>query len=192
MVDRFYSYKSSADKGNLCQLKELINRTSFGSNPKNNMKATESFLEVILYAHIITASKEFMLNNNNIEAVDVHDVAQKISAKFVKLTIPPDNEEPSHSEVTEKDLLYAYAVDLLTISLLWYGFRDAVREGDSRRIVRYWKFLLVVFRVEKHYNYANEGFNFLAQTVLLSPRQACEALWSRTVSMSGMKGKKFQ
>lgn len=45
---------------------------------------------------------------------------------------------------------------------------------------------MAIFRTEKHYNYANEGFNFLAQTVLLSPRQI---LWSRTVNTCGMKGK---
>ena len=193
MVDRLYSTKSSADKGTLNQLKELVNRTSFGSNPKNNMKATESFFEVVLYAHIIAASKEYVSNNSN-ETVVIYDMAQKISSNFVKLTIPDsDNssEETSTStaEETEKDLVHAYAVDLLTTALLWYGFRDAIREGDGKRIIRYWKFLLAIFRAEKHYNYANEGFNLLAQTVLLSPRQVSEIIWSRTVNTAGMKGK---
>lgn len=196
MVDKLYSSKSSADKGTLFQLKELINRTSFGNNPKNNMKATESFLEVILFAHVITASNQFISSSRS-ETADVHDIAQKISAKFVKLTVPAMNED-SNEETTspvhvdqdiDKDHVLAYAVDLLTITLFWYGFRDAIREGDGNRIVRYWKFLLAIFRAEKHYNYANEGFNLIIQTVLLSPRQVSEIMWSRTVNTSGIKGK---
>ena len=175
------------------QLKELVNRTSFGKNPKRDMKGTENFFEVVLFAHVIAASKQVMSSNGN-ETTDVHDIAQKISSKFVKLTVPPLNDTCKQTistihEDSEKDHVFAYAVDLLTFTLFWYGFRDAIREGDGKRIVRYWKFLLAIFRTEKHYNYANEGFNLLAQTVLLSPRQVSEIMWSRTVNTSGIKGK---
>ena len=208
MVDRLYSSKSSADKGTLFQLKQLINRTSFGKIPKNNMKATESFIEVVLFAHVIAASEEFVS-----ETSDVQELAGKIVSKFVKLTVPMLDEDTSTEDAecdrdtnfstqedtecencstdqdTEVDDVFTYAVDLLNVSLLWYGFRDAIREGDGSRILKYWKFLLAIFRKEKHYNYANEGFNLLAQTVLLSPRQVSEILWSRTVNTRGMKGK---
>lgn len=122
MVDRLYSSKSSADKGTLYQLKELVNQTSFGGNSKNNMKATESFFEVVLYAHIIAASKKYVSSNSN-ETIDVCDVARKIFSKFVKLTIPTSDdstEETSTSiaEETEKDFVHTYAVDLLTTALL--------------------------------------------------------------------------
>ena len=211
MVDRLYSSKSSADKGTLFQLKELVNRKSFGKVPKNNMKATESFFEVVLFAHVIAASNEFKS-----ETADVNELAQKIVSNFVKLTVPPpnesttssteedsecdeenssiedadcDSEESASEEGTETDYVFTYAVDLLTVTLLWYGFCDAIREGDGNRILRYWKFLLAIFRKEKHYNYANEGLNLLAQTMLLSPRQVCEILWSRTVNTRGIEGK---
>ena len=92
MVDRFYSTKSSADKGTLFQLKELVNRTSFGKNPKNNMKATEDFLEVVLFAHVIAASNQFLSSDGT---DNVHEIAQKVTSSFVKLTVPPmdDDEE---------------------------------------------------------------------------------------------------
>ena len=45
--------------------------------------------------------------------------------------------------------------------------------------------LLLIFRKEKHYNYANEGFNLLAHTVLLSPRQVSEISWSCTIDTRG-------
>ena len=30
-----------------------------------------------------------------------------------------------------------------TYSLLWHDFHDAKREGDSKRIMTYWKFVMV-------------------------------------------------
>ena len=87
------------------------------------------------------------------------------------------------------DSVYSYAVDILTMGLFWYGFRDAVREGDAKRIVLYWKFLIPIFRQEKYYNYCNEGFLFLAQTLLLSPIEVHDITWNRTVNTSGRVGK---
>ena len=196
MIDRQYSSRSVADKGTLFQLKQLVNRTSFVKDSKHNMKACEDFLEVVLYGHTIAAAKEVTLTS---EECMVNDIAGKIISNFVKITTPnirdndssleDDSLEGTATEDAEQDSVYTYAVDLLTIGLLWYGFRDAVREGDGDRIVRYWKFLMVIFKTENHYNYANEGFNFLAQTTLLSPRKVSELKWSRTVNTSGRKGK---
>jgi len=64
--------------------------------------------------------------------------------------------------------VYAYAIDFLTMVLLWYGFHDAIKMGDGNRILSYWKFLL--FSTIQG-NYAKEGFLLLAQSSLLSPRQ---------------------
>ena len=136
MMDRLYSSKSSADKGTLFQLKQLINRTSFGKIPKNNMKATESFIEVVLFAHVIVASEEFIS-----ETSVVHELSGKIVSKFVKLTVPTLDEDTSTEDAecvrdtnssteedtecensltdqdTEVDHVFTYAVDLLNFSL---------------------------------------------------------------------------
>jgi len=45
-LGRFYS-TTPHDKGTLFQLKQVINRTSFGKIPKHNMKAAEDFLHVV-------------------------------------------------------------------------------------------------------------------------------------------------
>jgi len=55
-VNRFYSTISSTNKGTLFQLKQLVHHTSFGKKPKNNMKTSEDFLELVITAHVITAS----------------------------------------------------------------------------------------------------------------------------------------
>ena len=73
MVNRLYSSKSSADKGALFQLKQLINNmVSFGKIPKNNMKATESFIEVVLFAHVTADPEEFISKTS-----DAHELARK-------------------------------------------------------------------------------------------------------------------
>jgi len=46
--NRLYSTSSSNDWGTLFQLKQLVDRTSFGKEPNHNMKATEDFLCVVL------------------------------------------------------------------------------------------------------------------------------------------------
>jgi len=56
--------------------------------------------------------------------------------------------------------------------LVWYGFHDAVREGNGDRIVLYWKLLLPVFQQQSRYNYAKEAFLLLAQTYYLSKHKA--------------------
>lgn len=74
MIDRQYSYKSVADKGTLCQLKELVNRTSFGKDSKHNMKASEDFLEVVVYGHVVAAAKVFTSTAS--EESTVHDISK--------------------------------------------------------------------------------------------------------------------
>lgn len=158
------------------------------------MKATEDFLETVLIAHVTAAAKDLRTSLNS-GTCKCADLAKELVSKFISISIPSRNEEGNinSDETTEppevNDSVYSYAVDVLTMGLLWYGFRDAVREGDGNRIIRYWKFLLPIFRQEKHYNYANEAFLLIAQTLLLSPRQVCDIKWNRTVNTTGQIGK---
>lgn len=82
----------------------------------------------------------------------------------------------------------SYATDVITLGLLWHGFHDSVKEGDGDRILLYWKFLLPIFQQTKHYNYAGEAFNLLAQSLYLSPRKCAELKWGRTINTHGRAG----
>ena len=66
---------------------------------------------------------------------------------------------------------------------------DAIREGDGERIIRYWKFLMVVFRKDNHYNYANEGLTLIMQSLILSLRKVMELKWSKCINTQGRQGK---
>lgn len=47
---------------------------------------------------------------------------------------------------------------------------------------------MIIFRQQGHYNYSKKAFHFIAQTLLLSPRQAMDLKWSRTINTHGCAG----
>jgi len=137
---------------------------------------------MVLSSYIVSAAKEVMTTDN---LDNCNDVAKALVKKFVALSLPSD--EPS-SVLLPTDSVYEYAIDFLTIGLLWHGFHDSIRHGDGNRIVTYWKFLTVLFKEEGHFNYAKEGFSLVAQSLLFSPRKAAELKWCRTVNTHGRVG----
>ena len=86
----------------------------------------------------------------------------------------PDEQNADSIATQSSDMLYDYSTDLLTFCLLWHGFHDATREGDGDRILHYWKFLMVIFQQQGHYNYANEGLTLAIQSQVLSERKGAE------------------
>ena len=69
-------------------------------------------------------------------------------------------------------------------------FMDATREGDGERIIRCWRYLLLLFKLDKRTNYSVEAFNLLAQyEFFFTPRMKAQLMWSRTVNMHGRAGK---
>ena len=129
-----------------------------GPDPKNNMKATEDFLYLVLCAYVVAAAKQCVEAGE-----DCLSVAKKVVSQFIKITISGQDED---SQVHINDGAYNYATDLLTMLLVWHGFHDSVKEGDGDRILLYWKVMLPVFQQSGHYNYAKEAF-FIIGTVSL-------------------------
>jgi len=92
---------------------------------------------------------------------------------------------PAHND----DRVCSYAMELLTLGLLWLSYYDSVREGDSDRIVRTWKFNLLVFKATRRNNYLIEALNLILQVEhILSPREAAQVMWSRTVNTINCPG----
>ena len=75
------------------------------------------------------------------------------------------------------------------MGLLWHGFHYSVKEADGDRILRYWKFLLVVFKSNSHRRHAKEAVNVLytSTTNVLLERKKAQLLWSR-VNTRGYPG----
>ena len=164
------------------QLRNLINRTSVPSDPSKNMNAAEDFLLLLLHTHVVAAAKVLQSVN---PVTSVSDLASAIAVNFVRLPQTTSSQTPATCE----DGVHLCAVELLTLSLLWHGFHDAVKEGDGEWIVRYWKFLLVAFKSSNHPNYAKEAVHLLLQYYyLFSERQKAQLAWSRCINTKGHRG----
>ena len=88
------------------------------------------------------------------------------------------------------DHVHAYACEVLTLGLLLTEFNDAVHEGDGTRIIRCWRYFLLLFRANNRSNYAIEAFVVLFQfDFLLPPRLARQLALSRTINTHGRAGK---
>ena len=92
--------------------------------------------------------------------------------------------------VSPEDHVHAYACEVLSLGLMLMEFNDAVREGDGTRIIRCWQYFLLLFKANRHANYAVEAFNLLVQFDFLLPhRLAHQLVWSRTINSQGRPGK---
>ena len=176
MWKRLYSKASTAERGTMFQLRNLINRSAVSPNPDKNMKASEDFLLLLLNAHVVAAAKKLCEYDMNITSVQW--AAKSIINTYLLL--------PTSSAV--QDGITMYARELLTLGLIWLEFYDAVREADGDRILLSWKIMLPIFKATNHTNYLKEAVNLLVQVNVFSPRKAGQLLWSRCVNMHGRTG----
>ena len=144
--------------GTLYQIKNLVNRSSVPTDPGDNMKAAEDFMQLVVRAHVVAAAKTIQ----DFGAASTLDgIAQSIESNYVLLplldAVPP----------TWEDKVHLYACEVLTLGLMWLGFYDAIREGDGNRILRYWRFFLIVFKSTNHPNYAKEAANNYVNAIYL-------------------------
>jgi len=122
------------------------------------------------------------------KARDNHEIQKhNLSSNPVE---PTRSTIPTESEVSVKeDHIHNYACIRLSMGMLIFNINDAVKEGDGERIVRCWKFMLLIFKVHNHHKYALALLQLLANTqALLMPEQAHSLVWNRTVNNRGGAG----
>jgi L1 cell adhesion molecule like protein len=122
---------------------------------------------------------------------------RELTRKFVVLDVTLKDPKQAKAKAGKKtphseefDRVHAYSCDLMSLGLLLMEFGDAVREGDGTRILRCWRYFLLLFKASDRTNYSIEAFTLLAQyEYLLSPRMAMQLKWSRKVNVHGRPGK---
>ena len=179
------------DGGTLHQLRNLINRKNLPTKPKHNLNACEDFMEVVGIGHIVAAAKELLQsecidpNKNSEEKNDmIMKFSRKIVSEYINLRLLSEDTEDS-----AQDSVLEYAKEVLSLSMLYAEFHDAIREADGFRIIQCWKFLLPVFKASGKKNYALAGLHLLAQYyILLPPRLAQQLIWSRCINTAGKPG----
>ena len=65
--------------------------------------------------------------------------------------------------VNEQDRVLAYAKEVMTLGLFHTELVDAVCEGNGLRVLRWWKFMLLIFKGTGRKNYSIEAFILLAR-----------------------------
>ena len=156
----------SKQKGTLPHLKILLNCAT-NLDPAKNMKACEDFFLTVLHAHVIAAANH-LLESSLVNTDKVEVMAKEIIIRYV--CFHPD------VKVKTTDTVFLYSLQVLTLGLIWHGFNDSIKEGDGDRILTYWKFLLVIFKVGKRRNYCKEAMNLLMQYYFLLPKRLAEQL----------------
>ena len=86
----------------------------------------------------------------------------------VDFSTEPMVEHPKQGEVKE-DCVYNYACVRLSLGMLILNFNDAVKEEDGKRILRCWKYMLLLFKGHGHNKYALAALRLLANTKALLP-----------------------
>ena len=115
------------------QLRNLINSTSVPTDPQANMNSAEDFLLLPLHAHCVAAAKTILDYNPMDSATHLADV---IVANYVCAAASATLRSTHNQSPVCKDRVHLYAMDLLSLSLIWHGFHDAIREGDGEGILR--------------------------------------------------------
>ena len=97
---------------------------------------------------------------------------------------------PAKDETEVEDHIFNYSCVRLGLGLLIRNFSDAVQEGDGERIIRCWKFMLLIFKANNHTKYALASLHLLANAnAMLTPQRAHGLIWNRTVNNRGGAGK---
>ena len=109
----------------------------------------------------------------------------------VDFSTKPMVKHPKQGEVKE-DCVYNYACVRLSLGMLILNLNDAVK-GDGKRILRCWKYMLLLFKGHGHNKYALAALRLLANTKALlpppPPQKAHSLIWNITVNDKGGAGK---
>lgn len=145
---KLYSPRSSANKGTLFQLRNLLHRTQVTKDVKSNVFTTEDLLEVITQGHVLAAAMTVksvtkLEDLSLTESEKIASLSERIVDTFVAPIFFGEMDLPS-------DKVAVYAMELMLMGLLWYGFKDAISEGDGPVVMSYWKVKTIMFRPTNH------------------------------------------
>ncbi|KAL5467435.1 hypothetical protein EMCRGX_G031658 [Ephydatia muelleri] len=194
-----YKTTSGLDVGTLNQLRNVINRRNVSKDPSSNVNASEDFLEAVTSAHIVAAAMEVLGVTKLAELQDsvkqcsthgdqlsaIQAITNTICSEFVKVGI----HEPPARRKELNDHIQQYAMETISMGLLFSEFKDAIKEGDGERVLRCWKYFMLLFRGSRHSNYCIEALRLLAlYYYILPPRYAAQMLWGRFINTHGQEG----
>jgi len=86
------------------------------------------------------------------------------------------------------DSVLSYANEIFSLGLFYMEY--SIKEGGGDRILRCWRYMLLLFKVSNKTKYSVEAYSLLAHyQYLFSERMCKQLLWSCTVNVHGKQGK---
>ena len=205
---RLFDTSSGMDVGTLYHLRNLVNRRNVTKQVKSDVNANEDFLELCVTGYILVAVMSFLgmtaiedsphssivspdswMEEDLLRSTTLMKIADAIVEKYVDLEA--EFCDPSQPQSSSQDSSnHNYGKEVISLGLLFLNFKDAVREGDGDRVLRMWKYFLLLFRATGHTNYAMEALTLLLQcNVFLPPNLAEQIKWSRFINVHGQLGR---
>ena len=93
-----------------------------------NMNAAEDFMLLVFHAHRVAAAKTIQVLNPLESVQDLAKLIIVYCTHFPRLS-------SGHLD-PNTDGIHLCATELITLSLMWHAFHDAICEGDGDRIIR--------------------------------------------------------
>ena len=144
------------------------------------MKSFEDFLLLVIHVHVIYAAQTI---SNHQSFDNVTDLAREIISKFTVF----QEKWCWTRKLWRQCVPLCHWGTVFRINMAWLLW--FYQRGDGDRILRYWKFLLVIFRSTDHYNYAKEAVNLLLHYYYkFSEREKLDLLWNRCINTKGHPG----
>lgn len=101
-------------------------------------------------------------------------------------------EKKDEDKTKKEDNVFIYGCVHISLGLLLRDADDAVKEGDGERLVRLWRFLTLLFRMQGNNKYALAGLRLTASVKgLLTPKQAHRLTWNRFAATKPGPGKRI-
>ena len=185
---RLYKSCLTVDGGSLFQLRNVINRRNVVSDVSKDLTACEEFLELVVVGHVLAAAVQNVgvantrqLSDKILSSADpiaaVRSIVETLCSQAVCVSFTKQSKKASG----QNDNVLEYARETLSLGLLLLEFKDAIKGGDGTRVLRCWKYFLIIFRATGHKNYCIEAFIFLMQYYYtLPPRHAEQMLKKKT------------
>lgn len=157
--------KSTAEKGTLYQLRNLLNRTNVLVDPSKDFNACDDFFQQIICSHIVAAALEKLKMNSIDDTPSLVEHGHSESSnsqdnvwmlplsqrKDLLITICKDIIDSfvifsfNNRTVQSDDQVFNYAQQILSLGCFYLEFCDAIKEGDGERVIRCWRYLLPIF-----------------------------------------------
>ena len=172
------------------------------SKIKSNPNAFEDFLMLVVESHILAivmeefhiesldgtphhpkfSKEEFLDKSSSGKREMFMEAVEEVIGKYMYLY---NKDVPK-----ESDSVKGYAKQVVSLGLLYMEYSDGIREGDGDRIIRCWRYMLLIFRATNKRKYSIQAATLLLQYhFVFTERMKEQLVWSRTINTHGRLGK---